>query len=58
MARCTFSSAKAVKRVSHIRDLVHVFSLFRVEKLLSTPAVLTGRLSKVVNNDLIIGNVC
>jgi hypothetical protein len=43
----------------HSRPHLYVFSLLigLLEKLISTPAVLTGKLSKMANNELIIGNV-
>jgi hypothetical protein len=47
MSWCTFSSAKPVKHVSLIRDLNHVFTLLRLEKLLLTPGVRTGKVSKI-----------
>jgi len=57
MSRCIFRRARPVSRFSLIRDLSQVFTLLRMEKLRSTPPVLTGKVKRIVRNELMNGNV-
>ena len=60
ISRCIFrrlGRAWPVSNFSPIRHLSQVFTLLRVEKLRSTPAVLTGKVRRIVRNEIMNGNV-